>query len=227
MEYFWYRGRKCKECNEPVAIFALGHYLPKEAKKEDEFSRKLNYFYMYGNESEFSYFLKRLLEFYEKRVKGDVDFDLICVCPSHSEGKVNKNMVKLAKKFSEKTGIPYKEVLKRKRTVASQHLLKTDKERVENVKESFVVEEDLTEKKIVILDNTSVSGATAREVHKVMKKKNAETSVFICLGLGHKGKDIDFDINPAFRGKISFIISKWNWPKVSKEKRAEFKSKKT
>lgn len=225
VEYYYYRGRKCKDCGKPMPIFGLGHYYPKDAKAEDDFSKKLNYFYMYGNETEFNYFLEGFVDLYKKRIEGDIRFDFVTVCPSHEAGKVNEHIVKLAKMFSKATGIEYKELLKRTRAVTAQHLLGTDKERMDNVAESITAEEGVEGKNILVIDNTSISGSTVREVHRAMKKGGANSCVFLCLGLGHKGKDVDFDINPNFKGKISVIISNWHWPKVSKEKRAEFKSK--
>ena len=224
MEYFWYRGEKCKECDTPVPVFGLGHYLLLK-EGEDEFSKKVMGFYLHGYQ--FNYFLNRLVEFYDTRIKNDVHFDLVCVCPSHEKGKTNENMIKLAIEFSKRTGIPYKQVLRRVKDTKSQHELTKKEEREVNVKDSFGVLEDLTGKSVIVLDNTSISGATAKEIHNVMKKKNAKSFILICLGLGPLARHQDFDINPAFKGKISFIISNWNWPKVSKEKRAEFKSKKT
>lgn len=203
-----------------MPVFALGHYLPKGGG-EDEFSKKINYFHLYGND--LGYFLGRFLEFYKNRIDGGITFDVVCVAPSHKEGKINSHMVELARAFADKIGAPYREVLRRNRTVKRQHELKTDPERMENVAGSLSADGDLEGKNVLVFDNVSISGATVREVHNILKEKKAGLCIFLCLGLGHLAKGTDFDINPNFKGKISRIIKEWHWPKVAKEKREAYK----
>lgn len=222
-EMDYYRGQKCKERNEPVPIFAFGHYIP-VSEGGAEFSKKVNGFHQYGYY--FDYFLERLINFYNKRVKGDIVFDIICVCPSHEKSRINENMVHLATAFSEKTDVPYKQILIRVRETKSQHEMKTDEQRKENVRGSFSLSENLNNKNIMILDNTSITTETSQEIYRVMKESGANMCLFISLGLGAKATECDFDINPAYSGKVSKIIKEWHWPKVPVEEREAYKKEK-
>lgn len=215
----YYRGQKCKSCKQPVPVFGLGHYLPVE-EGEDNFSRKVHYFSKYGNKAEKDYFLTLLLDFYTTRVEGDLDFDFVCVCPSHKEGSKNPNIVSLVKEFCDKTGLVYKDLLTRIRTVKSQHGLATTEDRIKNVDESTSASENVDGKTVLVFDNTSISGSTFRDIHQLLVHKgNAKTCIFLCLGLGHKAKDIDFDMNPNCKYKVSDMIEKLHWPKVPKGQR--------
>ena len=222
-EMDYYRGQKCKERNEHVPIFAFGHYIP-VGEGGDEFSKKVNGFHQHGYY--FDYFLERLINFYNKRVKGDIAFDIICVCPSHEKDHINENMVHLATAFSEKVGIPYNQILIRVKETKRQHEMKTDEQRKENVRGSFSLSENLKDKNIMILDNTSITTETSQEIYRVMKDADAKICLFISLGLGAKAIDCDFDINPTYPGKVSKIIKDWHWPKVSVEERKAHKREK-
>lgn len=125
---FYYRGRKCQLCNKPMPIFGFGHYIPKELK-EDEFSKNLNYFYLYGSESNFNHYLKLLVDFYNKRIKDDRKFDFVCVSPSHAEGQYNPRMLALAEKFAAAIGIPYQNVLRRIKVIQQFNWPKVSKEK--------------------------------------------------------------------------------------------------
>ncbi len=215
MEYCYYRGEKCKFCNFPVPVFALGHHKPLREGK-DEFSKKCMGFYKFGYSK--SYFLERLVGLYNSR--NDISFDIICLCPSSKKGEFNKYMEELTVDFSKCINVPYKKILSRIKNTKKQHKLQTKEERVINIKNSFVVSKSLNGKNILVIDNLSTTGSTIQEVHKVIiHDHNAKNCVFLCLGLGPKGKYLDFDINPTFKGKFSYIIKNWHWPKVPKEKR--------
>ncbi|MEW6529186.1 MAG: hypothetical protein AB1391_04815 [Candidatus Micrarchaeota archaeon] len=172
----------------------------------------------YKHEYSFAYFLNRLSELFQTR--NDVKFDLVCLCPSSSKGSLNENMNKLITEFCKKTGVENKQILTRIRDTKKQHEILTKDERILNVKDSLDLTENIEGKNILVIDNLSNSGSTAQEVHRLIVHKNkAKTCIFLCLSLGYKGRNIDFDINPNFKGKFSDIIAKWHWPKVPIEKR--------
>lgn len=220
IEYVYYRGQKCKDLDEVVPVFGFGHYIPIEEGKDD-FSKKLNGFYKHGYS--FDYFFRRLLKFYKKRVEGDVNFDLICVCPSHKKDVINEHMVHLAEAFSKEVGIQYKQILFRTKDTERQHELDTDEKRKDNVKDSLSISEDVKGKNVIILDNTCITGSTCQEIYRIMKGGEADLCLFISLGLGAKATKCDFDINPTYPGKIRRIVEEWHWPKVSLEDREAYK----
>lgn len=205
---------------EITHIFAIGHYKPKELG-EDDFSRKLIYFYKYGNDINF--FLEELTELYKLRFEGDsMKFDYFTLYPTRKKDGVNPNMVDLVNKISANVGLPYKQVLRRNKDVKPNHELKTFNERVENVKGSVDVTEDVVGKNILVLDNTATTGISLIDVANLLLSKGAKNVACICLGLSCKEKDTDYnDLNQTLKySKISKIFKS---PYVPKEKREKWK----
>jgi len=221
MECFYYRGQKCKHCNCVVPVFGLGHHKPKE-EGADQFTKNIISFYEYGNARERAYLLQNFINLFKERFEGDIKFDAVCIVPTREKGGINPNMESFAREFAEAIGIPYKQVICRNRTIKGQHELDDKDARLENVKGSIDVTENLAGKGILVLDNLCISGASAQAVFDALKEAGASDVYFMCFGLGSKSRLCDFDINPAFKGKASQIVAKWHWPKVSKEDRAAF-----
>lgn len=218
-EYSWYRSKKCKHCNEWIPIFAFGHHMPKE-QGEDDFTKKEFFFYQWGGEDYLQYFLKRMQALYGERFFGDISFDYICVMPKSSKGVYNPNMEALAKLFGEKTRIRFERVLLRNRDVKQQHEIETAIERMKNVEGSITVNMDVKGKNILVLDNTTSTGANVNVAYDALKMAGAKMVIFICLALsGHFGKEEDFDLNPAMKKKAKEIIATFHSPRISKEKR--------
>ncbi len=224
MEYSYYRAPKSHRHPKVVPIFALGHHKPMDEGK-DEFTKTVINFYKYGNRKEMEYLMQRTLELFEKRFRGDLQYDLICIIPTHTEKVLNPNMVKFAQEFAGKVGIKFDQVLERTMTVKGQHEQESIEARKENVKDSLAIKGDVKGKNILVFDNYSISGSNCIDAFDTLISAGAANIVFICFGVGFKGKEGDFDLNPNMGKKVSEIIEMFHWPKLSKEKRAEFKAK--
>lgn len=190
---------------------------------KEEYSKKLLYFYKYGNETEF--FLNKLVELFNLRFAGDsIKFDYFTLYPSHKKDQINVNMVNLVTKFSKVTGLPYKQILKRNKDIKPSHELKTFEERKENLKSSIDILENVEGKNIIVLDNTTTTGISLIDITNLLIEKGAKNVACICLGLGYKGKDNDWsDLNKTL--KYSKIISVCKCPYVPKEVYEEWKKK--
>ena len=223
MEIFLLRvGISKKLYPKSAYIFGINHYMPIEMGKE-EYSKRLLYFYKYGNETEF--FLNKLVELFNLRFTGDsIKFDYVTLYPSHKKDQINANMVNLATKFSKVTGLSYKQILRRNRDIKPGHELKTFEERKENLKSSIDILENVAGKNIIVLDNTATTGISLIDMTNLLIEKGAKNVVCICLGLGYKGKDNDWsDLNKTL--KYSKIISVCKGPYVPKEVYEEWKKK--
>ena len=220
-EYAYYRGEKCEHCGEVVPVFSLGHHKPEE-EGQDSFTKCVINFYKYGNQREKNILMKRLIDLYKKRFEGDIKFDFLCIIPTHEKDTVNPNMHSFAQEFSAAIDIRYAQALRRNTSIQSQHEISTKEERLANVRGSLDVAENVSDRTILVLDNLSISGANAKEAYDALKAAGAKDVYFICFGLGSKGRDIDFDINPKFQGKASYIVREWHWPKISKAKRKAY-----
>lgn len=80
---------------------------------------------------------------------------------------------KLARTLAERLGLVYGDFLERSRDTQPQSLLK-GKERVENVKNSFIIKDSPKGQKILIIDDVWTTGATLRECAITLKKAGAE-----------------------------------------------------
>ncbi len=221
MEYCYYRGQRCKHCRSVIPVFSLGHHKPEDAG-EDGFTKRIINFYNYGNARDKEYLLQRLTALFRERFEGDVHFDALCVVPTHEKGGLNRNMCAFAREFSDAINVPCRQVISRTRNISTQHSLKNKDERLENVKGSLEIADGVKNKNVLVLDNLAITGANAQEAFDALRGAGAKEVYFMCFGLGSKGKEGDFDINPHFKGKASFIVSNWHWPKVSKEKRQSY-----
>jgi len=225
MECFYYRGQKCRHCRSVIPVFSAGHHKP-EGEGGDQFTKTVINFYKYGNARERGYLLQKFMNLFKERFEGNLDFDLVCIVPTREKDGINSNMQSFAKEFAETIGLPYSQVIVRNRTIKGQHELNDADGRFGNAANSITVSGDVRGKKILVLDNLCISGASAQVAFDALKDAGASDIYFMCFGLGSKGKDSDFDLNPAFKGKASEIVSKFHWPKVSKEKRTEYSQKK-
>ena len=225
MECFYYRGQKCKHCDSVVPVFGLGHHKPKD-EGEDQFTKTVINFYEYGNRRERDYLLQNFINLFKERFEGDIQFDAVCVVPTREKDGVNPNMQAFAQEFAVAIGVPYGQAIRRNRAIKGQHELDDKDERLENVRGSIDVAEDVKGKSILVLDNLCISGASAWATFDALREAGAKEVYFMVFGLGSKGRECDFDINPAFPGKASQIVAKWHWPKVSKEKREVYAKEK-
>jgi len=223
MELHYYRGQRCNHSKEVVPVFALGHYIDKDDKK-DEFSKTLMYFYKYGNDMNF--FVDKFIEFFDVRIKGDMKIDFISLMPTNEKDILNPHMLSFVNEVSKRIGIPYKQLLKRTKLVKEQHDLKTVDERMANVKDSIEVIYDVKGLNVIIFDNTSITGSTCSVAYDALKEAGVDKIYFFCFGLGKLGKKDDFDFNITNPIKASEIVERFHWPKVSLIDRLFYKLKK-
>ncbi|MEM0143710.1 MAG: phosphoribosyltransferase family protein [Candidatus Parvarchaeum sp.] len=219
-EYTWYRSIKCKICSDWLPIFGLGHY-KSEVDGGDSFSKRVLWVYKYGNDDDILYFSKRLYSMYKEWFEPDnFLFDIICVIPSHKKGEINKNLECLAKGLGEKIGVRYSPILFRNRDVLEQHNINNVEERLENVKASIDVTEDVKNKSVLVLDNLTTTGANIIVTHEALKNAEVKEVIFVCLGFSGKyGNNIDFDLNPSLKYRARGVIKNFHANKLSKEER--------
>jgi len=222
MEYLLRVGASKPDYPNITHIFAIKHYKPKE-EGDDEFSKRLIYFYKFGNNLD--YFLESLINLYNLRFYGDsIIFDYVTLYPTRKKGEVNPCMAELIKKFSEKTGIPYRQVLRRNRDIRPNHELRTFKERKENVQGSLDVTDDVAKRNIIIFDNTSTTGISLIDAANLLKENGADHVACICLGLGYKEREKDWsDLNKTL--KYSRIIDICKSTFIKKEEIEKWRKK--
>jgi hypothetical protein len=205
---------------EIVLIFALGHYIS-HTEGEDDFSKELIYFYLHGNKKEL--FLEELTKLLNMRIIGDsISFDIITLYPTREKDKFNPQMLSLIQELSKKINIPYEQLINRNRTIKASHELSTFDDRVNNLKGSINISQDVKGKRIIILDNVSTTGLSLIDAANKLYENGAKEVIGLCLGLSSKEKEHDWvDLNKTL--KYSRIKSICRTPFVSQEVRDKWK----
>lgn len=131
-------------------------------------------------------------------------------------------MLELVENVSHSINIPYIQVLRRNRTVKSNHELKTFRERLENITGSIDVTQDVSGKNIIVFDNTATTGISLIVATNALKEKGANNVVGFTLGLSNKERLSDWnDVNYTL--KYSKIMNICNSPYLDKEVRDKWK----
>lgn len=117
--------------------------------------------------------------------------DLILSVPLHpkKERKRGFNQTHiLCERVSAQTGLLFrKDILVRKRETAAQSTLDSPEQRRQNLKNAFAVTEDLTGKRILLVDDIFTTGTTCNECAKELYRAGAR-EVFICCLSAAGGK---------------------------------------
>lgn len=118
------------------------------------------------------------------------DFDYLLTTPS-SKNVVNKrgfDHIKLICDFFLKdTDLSYLTSFKKIKNTKAQHML-SRKERIINLKGSFSISEDLTNKSILVFDDIITSSNTMKEIIRCLEIKNPKKIEILALASSHRVK---------------------------------------
>jgi len=208
MDYYF---RKCEfnEFKYPIPLFALGYYKLLEEGK-DEFSRNTLHYYKYGAYPE--YVISRFNELSDNYFKDDINWDVITIIPTHKKNDFNANMKKLAELFSNRICGQYKALFQRMKTTEEFHSRLSVDERMSILNETISYCENMTDKNILILDNTSFSGCSLLHCGNLVLEDGAKNVAGICLSMGKYNsrnpsinEETDIKLDPKY--KASYYIS--------------------
>ncbi len=133
----------------------------------------------YENGGDFpDFLLKKTLSVFGKKFRG-IHFDLVMYLPSTKSGDLVKNF---ATKFAHVINVPISHDLIKVRITQEQKMFQNSYSKQENVAGAFDVDEDIVkDKTIVLLDDIYDSGATLKEVGKLLTQKGAKYIVPIVI----------------------------------------------
>lgn len=137
----------------------------------------------YEGAGDFPDFLLRLtLKAFRKRY-GQEKFDLLLYVPPTVSGDLVKNF---AHKFARTLQMPISDALVKARHTQAQKIFESAISKKENVKDAFDISEDVTGKRILLLDDIFDSGQTLKAVGQMLQKKGAVAvaSVVIAKTIG-------------------------------------------
>jgi hypothetical protein len=171
-----------KQYDNPCPVLALDEY--KKDQGEDEFSRKQVWFYVYGDdeiEEEFHSDLKSLIE---SRFQGDdIVWDIMTLYPTHVKNEVNPHMQGLLRRLSSETGIEYRQVLRRNKTIQENHELDSARAKIVNLENSIDVK-GVEGKNVILVDNITLTGTSLLHGANKLIENGAENVFGLCLGMG-------------------------------------------
>lgn len=133
----------------------------------------------YENGGDFpDFLLKKTLSVFGKKFRG-IHFDLVLYLPPTNSGDLVKNF---ATKFARIIGVPISHELIKVRITQEQKMFQNSYSKHENVCGAFDIDEDIVKDKyIVLLDDIYDSGATLKEVGKLLTQKGAKCIVPIVI----------------------------------------------
>lgn len=133
----------------------------------------------YENGGDFpDFLLKKTLSVFGKKFRG-VHFDLVMYLPPTKSGDLVKNF---ATRFAHVINVPISHDLIKIRITQEQKMFQNSYSKQENVAGAFDVDEEIvTGKMIVLLDDIYDSGATLKEVGKLLTQKGAKCIVPIVI----------------------------------------------
>lgn len=125
----------------------------------------------YENRGDFpDFLLKKTLSVFGKKFKGN-HFDIVMYTPPTKSGNLVKNF---AIKFARTINVPISHSLIKVRITQEQKIFQNSYSKQENISDAFDVDEDVVKGKcIVLLDDIYDSGATLKEIGKLLTKKGA------------------------------------------------------
>ena len=124
------------------------------------------------------FLLRKTLSVFGKKFHG-IHFDLVMYLPPTKSGNLVKNF---ASKFAQVINVPISHELKKVRTTQEQKIFQNSVGKQENVEGAFDVDENVVKgKTIVLLDDIYDSGASLKEVGKLLTQKGAKCIVPIVI----------------------------------------------
>lgn len=134
----------------------------------------------YENGGDFPDFLLRLtLKAFWKKLS-DINFDLVLYVPPTHSGDLVKNF---AEKFANSINVPLSSGLFKARATNEQKIYQNSFLKQENIKDAFTYDhpDDIDGKKILLLDDIYDSGATMKEIGRLLTSMGAELIVPIAI----------------------------------------------
>lgn len=134
----------------------------------------------YDNGGAFPDFLLRLtLKAFWKKIS-DISFDLVLYVPPTHSGDLVKNF---AEKFANSINVPLSSGLLKVRATNEQKIYQNSYLKRENIKDAFTYDhpDDIDGKKILLLDDIYDSGATMKEIGRLLTSMGAELIVPIAI----------------------------------------------
>lgn len=137
----------------------------------------------YENGGDFPDFLLRLMLKAFRKKFGTFHYDLVLYAPPTHSGNLVRN---IAVKFASAVNIPISHELHKVRETQEQKLFQNAYSKQDNIKNAFDIKENIMEKNIILIDDIYDSGATVKEIARMLTQKGAKyiTPIVIAKTIG-------------------------------------------
>lgn len=192
-----HRVAESKYFDRKANIFGLDYY-DRDSRGEDDFSRKLVWFYVYGDDEIQEEMKEQTQQLFDQLFEqDDVEWDLVTLYPTNTRGGVNIHLRDIFQDITDETDADYEQALFRNRNVEESHEIDSIRKKVLNLEDSIDIVEDIEGKNIVVVDYVTLSGTSMLHATQELYDAGANRVACICLGLSldHKGGDRVLDGN--------------------------------
>jgi len=192
-----YRLADSKYNDRKAHIFSLDYY-DRDSRGEDEFSRKLVWFYVYGDGEIEDELKERSGELFRSVFEDDEeDWHLLTLYPTNTKGGVNVHLRNVFQDVTEDSGTDYEQVLFRNRNIEENHEIESVRKKVLNLEDSIDIVEDVKGKNVIVVDNVSLSGTSLQHATQELYRAGANRVACIALGLGVGNQEDDTVLEPG------------------------------
>lgn len=187
MEQDYFAFASVPEYSGNVPVLGIREY--KADRGQDEFSRRQVWFYVYGDDEIKEDFKSELTDLLNSRfIDDEITWDLMTLYPTHSKGEVNPNMQELIKELASETGIKYKQILERVKSIRENHELESQQAKAVNLEESIRVG-NFDGKNVILFDNITLSGTSVLHGANKLREAGAENVFVVVLGISEDFPD--------------------------------------
>ncbi len=189
-----YRPTESEHYDREAHVFGIDYY-DRDSKGEDDFSRKLIWFYVYGDEDIRAEFRGSMEYLFEHLFEEDSEnWDILTLYPTSTEGEVNTNLRKLFEEVIDGSSIDYDQVIFRNRNIEENHEINSVRKKVLNLEDSIDITGDVEGKNVIVADNITLSGTSMMHAVQELYRAGANKVACVCLGLGLEGKKNDQEL---------------------------------
>lgn len=190
-EEFIYKYGLCKNCYDKLDYvdnkFLIDDYEAYSIYFYNDFFKRLIGLYKFERKTEFSRIFSKMLYEYGS-YKSLFDVDYILPSPSSDKTIINRgfdHIKMITDDFIEKIPPVYLDGFKKVKNTKAQHNLDKE-ERMTNLSDAFSFDNDLSGKKVLIVDDIITTGNTTKEMIKVLKRANVANIKILVLASERK-----------------------------------------
>lgn len=120
------------------------------------------------------------------------NMDLIVPVPNGDSEREYNQAALLAEYVSENIEIPFKDILYKKEEYPAQHTTVSLEDKCSNIKDKIGCNKEINEKRILLIDDTYITGNTKNECARVLKECGAKEIKCLIIGRSVDQTNLDF-----------------------------------